>query len=444
MRMLRQACQAYGLLGKGILMKKFIKKAAGIFIMLPLMMMFLNIPASVISHAAVSAVWPLDEEFSDITTYFDARRNDGDNSAYHNAIDIPADYCANIYAAYSGECVSAGWMDDYGYLIILYHADIDKYTFYAHCTSTAVSSGASVTAGQIIGYVGSTGTASGNHLHFGICDDLLAGWPTVTYYDPLTYFTYNTVSNPSNNDCGCDVSYGGIYTTNGVSTYLNIRSGHGSEFDAIGEIPPGAEFTVIKADGEWAHVEYNGISGFCHMDYIKKIADIKSEMTLTGVSVPSGKLAEGSAFSLTGRIDSALKINKVWGGVYGADGETAVMTTEDSPTGTEYDFTGKFDGEMHFNRLTAGTYVYCVQAEDSSGAIYTLINSVFYVGDGKNENDGDINDDGEVNISDAVILSGFLINGDNFTLDKYIRADLNKDSAVDVYDMIFMRSYIVA
>ncbi len=443
MRVLRKTCQAYGLLGKGLLMKKFVKKAASIFIMLPLFMMMINILPNVNSYAAISAVWPLDEEFSDITTYFDARRNNGDNSAYHNAIDIPADYCANIYAAYSGECVSAGWMDDYGYLIILYHEDIGKYTFYAHCTSTAVSSGASVTAGQLIGYVGSTGTASGNHLHFGICDDLLAGWPTVTYYDPLTYFTYNSSGDPGNNNCGCDISYCGIYTTTGVSTYLNIRSGHGSEFDVIGEIPPEAEFTVIKADGEWAHVEYNGISGFCHMDYIEKIADIESEMTLTGVSVPSGKLAEGAVFSLTGRIESTLEISRVWGGIYGADGETALMTTEDSPTGNEYDFAGKFDGEMHFNKLTPGTYVYCVQAEDSSGAVYTLINSVFYVGDGITENAGDINDDGEVNISDAVILSGFLINGEQFSLDKYIRADLNKDSAVDVYDMILMRELLI-
>lgn len=424
-------------------MKNFIKKTAAILFALPLLITLLNIPAEIISHAAVSAVWPLDEEFSEITTYFDARRNDGDNSAYHNAIDVPADYCANIYAAYSGECVSAGWMDDYGYLIILYHADIDKYTFYAHCTSTAVSAGAAVTAGQIIGYVGSTGTASGNHLHFGICDSLLAGWPTVTYYDPTTYFTYNAANNPGSSECGCDVSYGGTYTTNGVLTYLNIRSGHGSEYDVIGKIPPDAEFSVIKADGEWAHVEYNGISGLCHMDYIKKIADIGSGMTLTDVSVPSGTLAEGSAFSLTGGIDSALKINKVWGGIYEADGETAVMTAEDSPTGTEYDFSKKFDGEMHFDKLVAGTYVYRVQAEDSSGTVYTLINSVFYVGDGKSGNDGDINGDGKVDIADAVILSGFLINGDKLTLDQYICADLNKDSDVDVYDMILMRKYLV-
>lgn len=443
MRMLWKTCQAYGILGKGILMKNFIKKAAAMFFVLPLLITLLNIPAGIISHAAVSAVWPLDEEFSEITTYFDARRNESDSSYYHNAIDIPADYCANIYAAYSGECISAGWMDDYGYLIILYHADIDKYTFYAHCTSTAVSAGAVVTAGQIIGYVGSTGTASGNHLHFGICDNLLAGWPTVTYYDPLTYFTYNKPNNPSNEECDCDESYGGTYTTDGVSTYLNIRSGHGSEYDVVGEIPPNAEFAVIKANGEWAHVEYNGISGFCHMDYIKKIAEIKSRMTLTDVCVPSGKIAEGSAFSLTGGIDSALKINKVWGGVYEADGETDVMTMEDFPTGTEYKFSGKFDKEMHFNKLPAGTYVYCIKAEDSSGAVYTLIHTVFYVGDGKSEYDGDINSDGEVNISDAVLLSKFLINGDKFTLNQYICADLNKDSNVDVYDMVLMRAYLI-
>ena len=54
------------------------------------------------------------------------------------------------------------------------------YTVYMHCSSMSVSAGQSVTAGQTIAGVGSTGISTGNHLHFGVS---LNG----SYVNPWTY-----------------------------------------------------------------------------------------------------------------------------------------------------------------------------------------------------------------------------------------------------------------
>ena len=77
-----------------------------------------------------------------------------------------------------------------------------------------------------------------------------------------------TVSNESGN-CNCSDSYAGNYTCTSKTT-LNIRSGHGSGYSVIGSIPSGATVYVSKADGNWAHVSYNGVNGYASMSYLQK------------------------------------------------------------------------------------------------------------------------------------------------------------------------------
>ncbi len=68
-------------------------------------------------------------------------------------------------------------------------------------------------------------------------------------------------------DCSCSGLYAGTYTCTASS--LRIRSGHGTDFKTVGTIPSGAAVTVTKvsADG-WAHVQYNGLSGYASMEYL--------------------------------------------------------------------------------------------------------------------------------------------------------------------------------
>ena len=74
--------------------------------------------------------------------------------------------------------------------------------------------------------------------------------------------------------CTCSEAYAGTYTVTTNSAPLSIRSGHGSSFSSLGTIPKGATVTVTKASGtsasDWAHVEYNGISGYASMEYLTK------------------------------------------------------------------------------------------------------------------------------------------------------------------------------
>ena len=58
-----------------------------------------------------------------------------------------------------------GWNGGYGSYVVIQHAN-GVQTLYAHMRATVVSSGQHVMQGQVIGYVGATGKATGPHLHF--------------------------------------------------------------------------------------------------------------------------------------------------------------------------------------------------------------------------------------------------------------------------------------
>lgn len=83
----------------------------------------------------------------------------------HTGIDFGVGYGTPIKAADSGTVIYATWMSGYGNVTILDHGS-GITTLYAHQSSIAVGSGARVSQGQVIGYVGSTGFSTGPHLHF--------------------------------------------------------------------------------------------------------------------------------------------------------------------------------------------------------------------------------------------------------------------------------------
>ena len=95
---------------------------------------------------------------------------DAFGNAGHRGTDIPAPEGTSILAAHSGTVLVSGWNDSYGNQVLLDNG-AGLSTRYAHMTQTAVTAGEAVTAGQVIGYVGSTGDSTGNHLHFEVMQD---------------------------------------------------------------------------------------------------------------------------------------------------------------------------------------------------------------------------------------------------------------------------------
>lgn len=87
----------------------------------------------------------------------------------HTGVDIAANPGDPIYASGSGTVVYAGWNSGgYGNVVVLAHGPV--FTIYGHMTRTGVSCGQQVSAGSVIGTVGSTGNSSGPHLHFEVRD----------------------------------------------------------------------------------------------------------------------------------------------------------------------------------------------------------------------------------------------------------------------------------
>lgn len=112
--------------------------------------------------------WPLDSNLQYITTYFGYDAWRGGN---HYGIDVGNAGIGgkNIYAAQGGTVITAyndgDWHGGFGNYVIIDHGG-GLSTVYAHCSATTVYVGQQVNKGDVIGYVGTTGWSTGNHLHF--------------------------------------------------------------------------------------------------------------------------------------------------------------------------------------------------------------------------------------------------------------------------------------
>jgi murein DD-endopeptidase MepM/ murein hydrolase activator NlpD len=100
------------------------------------------------------------------------RLNDEDRGGrIHEGVDIAAPRGTQIHASCDGEVAKTGLSTSYGNFVEVKHADGIS-TFYAHMSRTAgLKVGAPVKSGEVIGFVGATGDATGPHLHFEVRKD---------------------------------------------------------------------------------------------------------------------------------------------------------------------------------------------------------------------------------------------------------------------------------
>jgi murein DD-endopeptidase MepM/ murein hydrolase activator NlpD len=124
-----------------------------------------------IKHGSGQLIWPVN---GPVVSGFGMRWG-----RLHAGLDIAVPSGTPIHAADGGRVVLMGWVGGYGNYTCIQHTG-SLSTCYAHQSSFATSNGASVSQGQVIGYVGCTGHCFGDHLHF---ETRINGSPV----DPMGY-----------------------------------------------------------------------------------------------------------------------------------------------------------------------------------------------------------------------------------------------------------------
>ncbi|HIR01784.1 MAG TPA: peptidoglycan DD-metalloendopeptidase family protein [Candidatus Aveggerthella stercoripullorum] len=207
--------------------------------------------ASVDARAAVDDAywaWPLPSVGTDhISQGFEG----------HGALDIWESEGAPIVASRSGVVSSVettDYLDGYGICVVLYHHDGTS-SLYAHMSSRIVEPGQEVEAGQVLGYVGSTGWSTGPHLHFEIITGTVLGWIwNGVEVDPYPYIVTNGVPNavvaePLEENSYWDVDYNdlGCWYAPFVkqATEMGLMAGTNDYFRPEDHISRGEVLTVL-------------------------------------------------------------------------------------------------------------------------------------------------------------------------------------------------------
>ena len=132
-----------------------------------------------------SFIWPVDSTY--ITSRYGERSAPtAGASTYHKALDIGAKSGDPIYAAADGQVAVANYNDGLGYYVSIEH-DGETATRYSHMTNYIVQPGEQVKQGQIIGYVGESGIATGSHLDYAVIKN-------GQQVDPMQYYDESAVT----------------------------------------------------------------------------------------------------------------------------------------------------------------------------------------------------------------------------------------------------------
>lgn len=115
-------------------------------------------------------IWPLPPEYDYISSGYGYRNFD---KSFHDAIDIPAPSGTPIYAVNDGTIIMYQWVNTGGGNKVVIDHGSSITTTYCHLSKfeKGLKVGSEVKQGDVIGYVGTTGSSTGNHLHFRIAKD---------------------------------------------------------------------------------------------------------------------------------------------------------------------------------------------------------------------------------------------------------------------------------
>lgn len=118
--------------------------------------------------AVTGTSWIVPCSYTKLTSPFGNREQPtAGASTYHQGVDLAAPMNTPVYASRGGQVTTATFGSAAGYYVKINHMDGFS-SIYMHLNNYVVSPGQNVSQGQLIGYVGKTGVATGYHLHFGI------------------------------------------------------------------------------------------------------------------------------------------------------------------------------------------------------------------------------------------------------------------------------------
>lgn len=110
---------------------------------------------------------PLKEKYT-ISSSFGSRYHPVDKvTKFHAGIDLVSEYASTVHATADGKVIFAGRKGGYGKCVIVEHRNGFK-TIYGHLTIYYTKKGKEIKKGTVIGFLGSTGKSTGNHLHYEI------------------------------------------------------------------------------------------------------------------------------------------------------------------------------------------------------------------------------------------------------------------------------------
>jgi uncharacterized protein YraI len=217
-------------------------------------------------------------------------------SGYHGALDIAGANLSPIGAARAGRVSFRGWNGGYGNLVVIDHGD-GYQTYYAHLSRFAVSVGQGVSAGQTIGYEGSTGNSTGPHVHFevrrygtkhylpGRVGDRVTKGAGVPYDFPGIGGQGSSQAPPSSGGGGPSSGLSGERVT---ASALNVRTGPSTAYGVMGLVRSGQVYVSTGSSGGWHKVWFDGRQGWCSGSYLARSGGEGREVTASALNVRSG------------------------------------------------------------------------------------------------------------------------------------------------------------
>ncbi|MBQ8515555.1 MAG: SH3 domain-containing protein [Ruminococcus sp.] len=231
-----------------------------------------------------------------------------------------------------------------------------------------------------------------------------------------------------------------IFTEDGAGTYtvtassLNMRSGPGTGYSILTQIPNGAAVTVTATGGNWAAVTYGSFEGYCSMDYL--VEDVMTTTAATAVTTTPTATEETTEATTTTTTTALAETT--------TEVSTEAETTETVETTTET----TTSTVMETTEATATDAVIVTETSTTEETAETTTTTTAVLGDVIVNSAyatlyGDINCDGAVNVADAVLLHKYLCGTVQLNLEQIANGDCSYDHELSSTDVIIILQHLV-